>query len=231
MLLEGCELPSPENRVFKHVRLAGVCRVPTPLSAQAGTRLENGLTPELTAVLEMEKERAREEGARKGFEEGYREGWEMARKEAGKLVTAAAALREGMERARLELLRRLELELAEMAVEIGEKLAMQQLEADEDSLREMLRAVIARAADRRTLRVRMNPRDLHLLAERVREVALSFVDVEGVELVEDPGMLPGGCVVETPAGIVDARLERRLERVRSALLPECETEERRAPKL
>jgi len=219
-LLEGGELPSTQNRVFKRVRLAGVCRVPTPLSAQAGVRLEDACPEALRPLLEEEKERAREEGAKRGFEEGYREGWEAARGEAMELVRAASALKEGMERARRELLERLEPEVAEMALEVGEKLALQRLDGDPECLREMVRAVISRAADRRNLRVRMHPRDLHLLAESGQELTSLFSDAEGVELVEDAGMLPGGCVVETPAGTIDARLECRRERVRKAVLPE-----------
>ncbi|MDI6874907.1 MAG: FliH/SctL family protein [Actinomycetota bacterium] len=219
-LLEGGGLPSPGSRVFKRVRLAGVCRVPAPLGEQAGTRLENGYPLEVTAILDAERERAREEGARRGYEEGFREGWEEARREAAELVRAAAALRDGLERARRELLAGLEREVAEMALEVGEKLALQKLDGNADSLGEMVRAVISRAADRRSLRVRMHPRDLRLLADRVREIASSFTDVEGMELVEDAEILPGGCVVETPAGTIDGRLEERLERVRGAVLPE-----------
>ncbi len=227
-LLEGRELPSPESRVFKRVRLAGVCRVPAPLTGQAAVRLGEPPATDAEALLEAERERAREEAARRGFEEGYREGWEAALREAGDMTAAAAALLESVERARREALSSLDREVAEMALEVGEKLALQRLEVDPESLLEMVRAVVYRAADRRTLRIRMHPRDLHLLGEVRRRLASSFADVEGLELVEDPGMRPGGCVVETVAGTIDARLETRLDRVRAAVFPEEEGESQRA---
>lgn len=222
--LDSGDLPSPENRVFKRVRLAGVCRVPTPLDAQAGVRLEDACSAELRSLLEQERERAREEGSRKGFEEGYRDGWEAARSEAVEIIRAASALRDGMESARAAFLRRLELELAEMALEVGEKLALNRLREDPETVREMVRAVISRATDRRNLRVRMNPKDLRSLAECERELNSLFAEAGDVEMVEDAGILPGGCVVETPAGTIDARLECRLERVRKAVLPEEEAQ-------
>lgn len=221
-LLESGELPSPENRVFKRVRLAGVCRVPTPLNNQAGVRLEDNCPANLRSLLEEEKERSRREASRRGFEEGYREGWEAARREAEETIKAACALKEEMERARVEFLRSLELEVAQMALEVGEKLALHRLEEDPDTVLEMVRAVISRATDRRNLRVYMNPKDVRLLAGGARELNSLFADAGGVELVEDSGMLPGGCVVETPAGTIDARLECRRERVRKAVLPELE---------
>lgn len=217
VLLGERELPSPEERVFKRVRISGVCRVPSPLSGQAGVRLEGQPPPELDDLLEEERERAREEGLRAGYEEGFREGLRRAEDHARELVSAALALKEAMERERLQLLESLEPEMVRMALEVGEKLALQRLEQDPQALREMIRAVVARAAERRSLRIRLSPRDLHLLRE-AGEAGLLLAEAEDLELVEDKSLEPGDCVVETMAGTIDARLEVRKRRVESVLL-------------
>jgi flagellar assembly protein FliH len=216
-LLGKRELPSPEDRVFKRVRIAGVCRVPSPLSAQAAVRLEGQPALDLESLLEGERERAREEGLRAGFEEGFREGLRRAEEQARDLVLAALALREAMERVRREALLSLEPELAEMALEVGEKLALQRLEEDPGALREMIRSVASRATERKGMRVRLHPRDLHLLRQS-GETGPLLADAEGLELVEDPELRPGDCVMETAAGTIDARLEVRRRRVEAALL-------------
>lgn len=216
-LLGKRELPSPDDRVFKRVRIAGVCRVPSPLAAQAGVRLEGQPGPDLGSILEEERERAREEGLRAGFEEGFREGLRRAEERARDLVLAALALKEAMDRARREAILSLEPELAKMALEVGERLALQRLEGDPEALREMIRAVASRATERKTLRIRLHPRDLHLL-RGAGEAGLLIQEAEELELVEDLSLQPGDCVVETAAGTIDARWEVRRGKVEAALL-------------
>ncbi len=218
-LLGKRELPSPEDRVFKRVRISGVCRVPSPLSEQAGVRLEGQSLPDFGELLEEERMRARQEGLRVGYEEGFREGLRQAEAQARDLVMAAMALKEAMEKERQRLLGSLEPEMARLALEVGEKLALQRLEEDPEALREMIRSVASRAAEKRSLRIRLSPRDLHLLREAA-DAFPALAEAEDLELVEDKSLKPGDCVVETVLGTIDARLEVRRRRVESILLGE-----------
>ena len=46
----------------------------------------------------------------------------------------------------------------------------------------------------------------------------SLESIDHLLIESEPSVTKGGCIVETPIGDVDAQIEERLERVRSALI-------------
>ncbi len=100
------------------------------------------------------------------------------------------------------------------ALEIGFRVAKRVLEAElstsPDALFSLVRSALRRTGESRKVAVRVHPQDAAALAPALASGELG-VATATVEVVKDPTLSPGDCVVDTDFGKVDGRLETRLE--------------------
>jgi flagellar biosynthesis/type III secretory pathway protein FliH len=101
-----------------------------------------------------------------------------------------------------------------LALAIGEYLAAQQIDSPKANVAELVRQVIAAHPVRKgggapggeALTLRMNPKDLELLGDRL-------VGYVGIRFLEDSNLGRGSLHLESVEGVLDASLERRRERL------------------
>lgn len=183
------------------------------------------------AVVKRAVAEARAE-ARRILAEANREADELrqrAKHEASEL--RAAAYEEGREAALAELnfilleaherrdsaLAGAERDVLRLAVKLAEKIIGREIERDDATLADIVSAALRHARQQESLTVRVNPADLPgLQAHRDR------LDPSGrarfIDLVADPRVAHGGCVIEGESGTVDARLDTQLRVLERALL-------------
>jgi flagellar biosynthesis/type III secretory pathway protein FliH len=105
----------------------------------------------------------------------------------------------------------------ENAMQIAAAIAYQTIMRDPAIKREvpldLLREALELAMNCAALKIRMNPTDVEELREPINAILEETGNLATAELVADPKIAAGGCVVETPDGIVDERLESRLSRI------------------
>ena len=194
-----------------------------------------------TAALDERRqtlERGAFEEARKaGFEAGFAAGKEEGAARAADEI--AVEIERGVEEktkalgeTALEPLRRLTGEMAgvrcsllkhweENAMQIAAAIAYQTIMRDPATKREvpldLLREALELAMNCAALKIRMNPRDVEALKEPIRAILEETGNLATAEVVADPKITAGGCVVESSLGVIDERLESRLERIVSEL--------------
>lgn len=166
-------------------------------------------------------ERLIAESRQAGYEDGRREGYAAGKSEAEAEVAAlrsqAAELLRAAQAEREQQLLAVRDEIARLAVSVAEKILRRRLNEDPELVVAMVSEAISRARNGETLRVRANPRDLPLIEAREDALVASVAGLKNLELIEDPGIAPGGCVVETGHGYIDARIDHQLELVEDAL--------------
>jgi flagellar assembly protein FliH len=112
--------------------------------------------------------------------------------------------------------------LEEVADEVGEIVftAVSKILGDGFTNREgavaTVREAVRRSKERGRLLVRVSPEDFELLNARRRELLEGAVAGE-VDLLADPKVKLGGCMLEGASGTLDARLELQLQRLREVL--------------
>jgi len=218
------------GNVLRGVQIMGVHPVPVPSPLYATRHVsedslelerdDSRTEPAIRAMLDNAFEEGRkqgyfsgsQDGRQDGFSSGCREGMEQAAAEMKSLVTALETMRQGLENRRASLLAALEEEVVELAVEVAEKLMLHDLDVNPDAVVDLVRNVIARASERKSLRVRLSPEDYAAIEERRKELDDSMADLGDFEMVNDRSLVHGDCIVETQAGTIDARLDRRLEK-------------------
>lgn len=150
---------------------------------------------------------ARVEEARAAAE---REGRARAESEIGAAVARYAEAVSTLSAATRVALRPDAGEIVELALLIAGELAGKALSADKDGLARRLDAVFADVAAPGGAVVRVSPADAADLRRLRPDLGTS-----GTIIVEDPSILPGGLVIETPQAVIDATVAARLKAVRA----------------
>lgn len=160
-------------------------------------------------------EEGKEAGFKQGFDEGSKKGYEdnvhLLRKQTGEF----SALLESLAAPFKHLDEQVEQQLVSMAIGIARQIVRRELKVDPGQViavvREAVRALPV--ADQR-ITLKMHPED----SELVRS-ALALDDMTpSWNIIEDPIMTRGGCIVETGASSVDASVEKRLAAIVAQIL-------------
>jgi len=108
-------------------------------------------------------------------------------------------------------------ELLELALGVARKVVQQELAERPEIWLGMIRAAVKRAVDRERIVLRVPPPLMAFLRGSLAALRASLEDVKDLELVEDPSLPAGGCVIESRFGEVDIGVETQLERSERAL--------------
>ena len=183
-------------------------------------------------------DQSREQGYRRGYEAGHASGTldasrQLAQRADDERLAYQADLTEFM--SRIERVSRrtwaeMEPEILSLVFEIARKVIKMEVELNREAAVEVVKNTLRRVADSTSLRIRVHADDLATVRAN-REELYTLVDtIRKVEIVEDRRVGLGGCIVETDAGTIDARIETQLEEIRKmihegqpAIRPEGET--------
>lgn len=181
----------------------------------------------LKAIQDAERirEQAHREGYQRGYEQGYADGEHHARQLAEtQLQNIADNLRAQVEQVIQNLqaqyesyLQNAEAQMLELALEVARKIVREELKIQPDHALAIVRDALRRVQGFAHLRIRVNPLDLELIRQN-RAALLHIVDgVDGIEIVEDRRVDPGGCIIETDQGVYDARIRTQLSELERAI--------------
>lgn len=132
----------------------------------------------------------------------------------------AARLAASVERLRAESERLAELARAD-ALEIGFQVARRILELElttsAEPLFSLVRSAVRRAGESRTLTLRLHPADKALIDESGGAARVDGLMAARLQIVADPSLSRGDCMVDAEFGSVDGRLDTRFAQVRRSL--------------
>lgn len=177
---------------------------------------------ELVAQANARAQSIEEAAHKKGYAAGYAQGMEEGRGEAERAVwqqndSDRAAYRDDVqtfiahiESERSRAWNEMEPQIIQMVFELAKHVIKQEIEVSRDVSLAVVQNALRRVADGGSLRIRVHADDLQTVRGN-REDLLTLVDnIRHVEIIEDRRVGPGGCIVETDAGNIDARLETQL---------------------
>lgn len=166
-------------------------------------------------VLERLKE-VQEKAYQEGYELGLIEGTEKAFQEAKiNLVTqmqSMEAFLKRIEELKGHLMVDNEKALVTMVYQIAKRIAMRDLEENRDAVWEILQHVVNEFQNDERISVRLNPADLLFLDTLQQKSGQKVESLKRIQFVPDDNIKPGGCMIDTEYGNVDATLEERVER-------------------
>ncbi len=177
-----------------------------------------------TARKEAEalKQEASESGRREGHDEGYRQGKEEAQEEMKESLLetnrkAEETLRTAREAADYYM-EHAEEDIARIVMQVAEKVIPQHFMDVPQVILPAVRQAILKVRDQKEVNVHVSPDGYDMVLMARDEFRSLLTDGTAIlEVTSDESLKPGDCVIETPNGGVDARLQTQIELIRQAV--------------
>ena len=189
---------------------------------------------ELIQNATKQAEEIRRKAQADGHSEGYRNGlkqaeteiaqrsqqlaYELVEQRLSTVLPAVSQLLDEIVTARSQCQAEWERELVDLSTGIAEKLIRRTFEATPESMIGVVQEAVQLAVGKTSLELRLNPRDLEALGDRVRVAVRESARGIEVKLLGDDKVSPGGCIVMTEHCGIDAQIETLLTRISDELL-------------
>jgi flagellar assembly protein FliH len=103
---------------------------------------------------------------------------------------------------------------------VAARIVHREIGIDRELLVAMARVALDRLGDSASARIRLHPEDY----AAVQRLGSASVNSGAVQVVSDPALHRGGCVVESDFGLIDISVDAQVEELTRALLSEEELE-------
>jgi len=151
------------------------------------------------------------------FAEGYAAGLEEARDRTAPAADALAAAAREVAALRDEAAQAAEAAAVELGLQIAEHALGAALAVQPERVLDVVRGALRRLVERERLVVLVNPEDLDMVRAGIGTLAGELGGIDHVDVQAERRVLPGGAVVRTAEGDVDADLATKLQRAREVL--------------
>lgn len=151
------------------------------------------------------RELAREEGRRQGREEA-----------AARIEEALTTLNQAVKE-RKKIIKDAESEILRLALKVAEQIIRSEVSLHRDVCLNIVSEAIGRVSDREQIIVRVNREDADYLKRYKDRLAGMMDGVKSFSVIEDSNIEPGGCIIETNLGFIDARINTKLKAIDEAL--------------
>ena len=161
--------------------------------------------------------RAQEESEnikKSAFEEGYRLGLEKAEADFNKFKEQFSYFMN----ARKEVFEYIAPDILEICVDITKTIIKKELESDPqvliNTILDVLRTV---SKNEPKINIRIRPQSVQLIKDTIPNITYQYGIDSKINIISDPAIEDGGCVLQTNNGIVDASIDTQLEIIKKAL--------------
>jgi flagellar assembly protein FliH len=155
--------------------------------------------------------------------DGIREEAREAGREEGR-AESSARIEEAMEtvnqavKERKKIIKDSESEILRLAIKVAEQIIRSEVSMHRDVCLNIVAEAISRVSDREQIIVRVNREDAEYLKRYKDRLAGMLDGVKSFSIIEDANVEPGGCVIETNLGFIDAKISTKLKSIEESLM-------------
>jgi len=161
---------------------------------------------EAEEIVRKAKEQS-DELRQSGYDTGYQEG--------------LAQTTELMVKARMEheqFLKNANRDVMDLAFKIAEKIIGKQLESEPATIISIVKQAMQSVRASKQVTIRIHPDDAKILRANDEELQEALGRQRVIDIMEDKKVHPGGCIIESEIGTVEAQLQTQLDRLKKILL-------------
>jgi flagellar assembly protein FliH len=158
-----------------------------------------------------------DEVRQQGFEEGFAAGVAQAQSQLDGPASALAAAADQLQTLRNDAAASVEADAVDLALRIAEQALGAAIAVDPELVVEAVRGALRRLVERDRVLILVNPDDLELVRDHTARLVSELGGIEHCEVQAERRVRPGGAIVRTSEGEVDATLETKLARAREVL--------------
>ncbi len=169
------------------------------------------------AQAQLEAEQIREQARSEGHAEGRSAGHEQGATEIALAAHALGEAMDGIESLRVELAQAIEHDAIQLGLQLAEKILGGTRALPSERILEAVQGALRRVTDRRKITVLVNPAEFEEVRSAIGELAGAGSGVELCDIQPDERVAPGGAIVRTAEGDMDAGVGTQLERAREVV--------------
>lgn len=145
---------------------------------------------EVVSEIEQLKAQAQKEG----FEQGYAE-W----------IEKISDLEEEIKKVRTDT----QAVIVPIALKAAKKIVGREMEASEKTVVDIIANSLKAVSQHKKIRIYVNPKEYDILEENRSRIKSIFENLEALSILPQDDVDPGGCIIETEGGIINAQLENQ----------------------
>ena len=176
---------------------------------------------EIIEQARQESERIKQAVRAEGIEEGKKEGLAQV---ADQVHEAAETLNQAV-KGRKKIIKDAESEILRLALKVAEQVIRSEVTMHRDVILNIVSEALGRVSDRETVIIKAHRDDVEHIKKYKDRLAGIVDGVKNFSILEDSQVEPGGVVIETNLGYVDARISTKLKAIEEALKKLEEKEE------
>ena len=165
-------------------------------------------------AFEAERKEAEDRGRAAGREAGFAEG----KAEVQRLIERTQIVLERAQDKRAEILGETEQEIIDLVLLISRKVVKVISDNQRNVIISNVVQALRKVKGRGNIIIRVNMVDLKLTTEHVKDFIKLLEGTKSIQVVEDSTVDPGGCIVETDFGEIDARISSQLAELETKIL-------------
>ncbi len=204
-VIKAEDIELPENAMFTTPRKSIIDKEVFEATNESKRIIEQANREAQNIILKATQEK--EAILKKAYDDGYQNGL----KNVTELI-AQAKLSIGQEIALVES------EVIKLVIACAKKVVQKELEFYPESIVDIVHNALTAARQQHELFIRVNPKDIEILHENKSILMEALARAIDVDIREDPSIEPGGCIIDTEIGSIDARLSIQFEMLEKLLL-------------
>lgn len=176
----------------------------------------------ILAEARAEAERLREDARREAEEilaearknaygEGREEGFKEGQEEVNRLIERLHAILTAASDKRQEIINHTERQIVDLVLLIARKVVKVISEAEKKVVIENVKQALEKVKGETEITIKVNTRDLNLTTKHKKQFIEAVESLKKVSVEEDSRVAPGGCVIETSFGDIDARIQKQID--------------------
>jgi flagellar assembly protein FliH len=175
----------------------------------------------LVSLAEQKVEDYRKEGLQQGYDEGLKKAEAEMEEKYSKLFEAEAqqlrSFMESLKDSYKNMIKTSEAPLVKLAMDIAKKVIKDEAEKNEQVILQNIRDSLLKLSTKASIVIKVNPDQFDLVQKNKDKLIHAVEGIDDFELKNDPKVDKGGCVIETPSGSVEARIDKQLKELRKVV--------------
>lgn len=159
-----------------------------------------------------------EEAKKKGFARGQEEGKTLFGKKSKEIWYRLEKILQEIDQRMKNYEKEYPLKITELSLGIAQEVIRREVEEDPQIVVQVAKDAITSLNGVAEATIRVNWRDLPVMEEAKEELLSSLKGLRRVHFQEDAELEPGGTIIETPQGGIDASIRTRFDKIKEDLL-------------
>lgn len=175
------------------------------------------------SYYQEEMEKAYNEGL-KNAEIEANELLESAQKKYDEILEEALKIKEEAAQDYKQTIKSAEKEVIELSVYIAEKIINTEVNKGDDYIINIIKDAMERVVSKDDVILKLCPEDYITVTSNKKYWMTKIKGLGEITIEEDSSMEPGGCIIDTPYGTMDAGMKVRMEKIQKAIMELIEKE-------